>query len=127
MVPRPIAENPNYIGSGKLKNKIAVVTGGDSGIGRAAAIAFAKEGADLVIAYFDEHEDAVETKQRIEQLGRRCLTIATDLKAADSCAYVVRQAIETFGQLDILVNNHAVQFPKESILDITAEQLQTTF
>jgi hypothetical protein len=79
MNPRPIYENPTYLGSGKLKNKVAIVTGGDSGIGRAVAIAFAKEGADLAIAYLDEHQDATETTQIISNLGRHCLPIAVDL------------------------------------------------
>ncbi|RAL23453.1 SDR family oxidoreductase [Thermoflavimicrobium daqui] len=127
MIPRPIAENPSYKGSGKLKNKVAIITGGDSGIGRAVAIAFAKEGADLVIAYLDEHQDAAETKEAIEQLGQRCLTIATDLRKEDSCIYVVEKTVETLGQIDILVNNHAVQFPRQTILDITAKQLKNTF
>jgi NAD(P)-dependent dehydrogenase (short-subunit alcohol dehydrogenase family) len=127
MNPRPIADNPNYIGNGKLKNKVAIVTGGDSGIGRAVAIAFAKEGADLVIAYLDEHQDAVETEQMIKRLGGRCLTIAADLRKEKACVYVVEKAVQTFGRLDILVNNHAVQFPQKSILDITAKQLKNTF
>jgi hypothetical protein len=80
-------ENPTYIGSGKLKNKVAIVTGGDSGIGWAVAIAFAKEGADLVIVYLDEHQDANETKQIISRLGRHCLPIAIDLRKEESCQY----------------------------------------
>lgn len=127
MVPRPISENPAYQGSGKLRGKIAVITGGDSGIGRAVAIAFAKEGADIVIAYLDEHQDAMETKQRIEQLGRRCLALAIDLRANEAPGEVIGQTIGTFGKLDVLVNNHGVQFPQESILDISNEQLLNTF
>ena len=127
MVPRPISENPEYRGAGKLRNKVALISGGDSGIGRATAIAFAKEGADLVIVYFDEHQDASETRQRIEQLGRTCVTIATDLKEEENCKKVIMKAVEVFGRIDVLVNNHAVQFPQESILDITTEQLEMTF
>lgn len=127
MVPRPIFHNPAYVGSGKLRGRVAVITGGDSGIGRAVAVAFAKEGADLSIAYYDEHQDAAETKRYVEQLGRRCLTIATDLKEEEACRSVVRQTVEAFGRIDILVNNHAVQFPQKSILDISAEQLELTF
>ncbi|KGE16652.1 SDR family oxidoreductase [Paenibacillus wynnii] len=127
MVPRPISENPCYIGSGKLSNKVALITGGDSGIGRAVAIAFAKEGADIVIVYYDEHQDAAETRQRIEQLGRKCLTMATDLKEEENCKSVVVKAVEAFGRIDVLVNNHAVQFPQQSILDITSAQLDMTF
>lgn len=127
MNPRPISENPTYSGSGKLKNKVAIITGGDSGIGRAVAIAFAKEGADLVIPYLNEHEDAAETKQIINSFGRHCLPIAADLRDEEACYYVVDATIETFGRLNILVNNHGVQFHQESIMDITREQLMNTF
>ncbi|GIO34496.1 MULTISPECIES: SDR family oxidoreductase [Paenibacillus] len=127
MVPQPIAENPNYRGSGKLANKIAVVTGGDSGIGRAVSIAFAKEGADVAVVYFDEHQDAAETKKRIESTGRRCLLISADLKEEEACRYAIAKAVETFGRIDVLVNNHGVQFPQNSILDISKEQLEFTF
>jgi NAD(P)-dependent dehydrogenase (short-subunit alcohol dehydrogenase family) len=127
MVPRPISENPNYVGTGKLENKIAIITGGDSGIGRAVAIAFAKEGADVTIAYYDELQYAVETKQRIEQFGRSCFTLAADLKEEDACQYVIAKTVETFGRVDVLVNNLAVQFPQQSILDISKEQLEITF
>ncbi|GCL70655.1 NAD(P)-dependent oxidoreductase [Paenibacillus naphthalenovorans] len=127
MNPRPIFDNPGYTGSGKLKNKVAIVTGGDSGIGRAVAIAFAKEGADLVIPYLDEHQDAIETKQIIGKLGRNCLPIAANLREEDACRYIVETTIKTFGRLDVLVNNHGVQFHQDSILDITKEQLMNTF
>jgi NAD(P)-dependent dehydrogenase (short-subunit alcohol dehydrogenase family) len=127
MNPRPIYENPTYLGSGKLKNKVAIVTGGDSGIGRAVAIAFAKEGADLAIAYLDEHQDAAETQQIISNLGRHCLPIAVDLRKEESCHYVVEATLKTFGRLDILVNNHGVQYHQKSIMDITKEQLMNTF
>ncbi|MBP2659164.1 MAG: dehydrogenase [Firmicutes bacterium] len=127
MNPRPISENPTDLGSGKLKNKVAIVTGGDSGIGRAVAIAFAKEGADLVIPYLSEHQDAVETKQIINNLGRHCLPLAVDLRNEESCHYVVETTIKNFGRLNILVNNHGVQFHQKSILDITKEQLMNTF
>jgi NAD(P)-dependent dehydrogenase (short-subunit alcohol dehydrogenase family) len=110
-----------------LKNKVAIVTGGDSGIGRAVAIAFAKEGADLVIAYLDEHQDAAETKQIISRLGRHRLPIAIDLRKEESCQYVVESTIKTFGRLDVLVNNHGVQFHQKSIMDISREQLMNTF
>lgn len=127
MKPNPISENLNYQAAEKLKEKVAIITGGDSGIGRATAIAFAKEGADVVMVYLDEHEDAAATKERIEQLGQRCLAIPIDLRIEESSANVVNQTIETFGRIDILVNNHAVQFVQESILDITSEQLENTF
>lgn len=127
MVPRPISENPYYTGSGKLQDKVAIVTGGDSGIGRAVAYAFAKEGADVVISYLCEQEDAEETKNRIEQFGRRCLLVPGDLQEESMSQEVVKQTINHFGKIDILVNNHAVQFTQKSILDITAEQLDLTF
>lgn len=127
MNPRPISDNPAYVGSRRLKNKVAIVTGGDSGIGRAVAIAFAKQGADLVIPYLDEHQDAAETKHMIHQLGRRCKTLAVDLREEGACDYVVETALKTFGKLDILVNNHGVQYHQESILDISREQLLDTF
>jgi NAD(P)-dependent dehydrogenase (short-subunit alcohol dehydrogenase family) len=100
MVPRPIYENPSYIGSGKLKNRAAIITGGDSGIGRAVAIAFAKEGANVVIAYLYEHADANETKARIEQLGGSCLAIQADLRSKQACECVVDHTIQTFGRGD---------------------------
>lgn len=125
--PRPISENPNYIGSKKLKGKAAVITGGDSGIGRAVAYAFAKEGANLVIAYLNEHRDAKETKKRIKELGRGCVLIPGDLREEEHCKEVIKKAVEAFGCIDVLVNNHGVQFPQDSILDISAEQLDATF
>ncbi|MDK8640012.1 SDR family oxidoreductase [Niallia taxi] len=127
MNPRPISENPNYKGSGKLKGKVAIITGGDSGIGRAAAYAFVKEGAKVVIVYLNEHRDAQETEQRINQLGGESLFIAADLRVEENAAVVAQQAIQRFGKIDILVNNHAVQFVQKSILDITKEQLTNTF
>ncbi|MCM3269909.1 SDR family oxidoreductase [Paenibacillus elgii] len=127
MSPRPIFDNPAYVGSGKLHGKVALITGGDSGIGRATAVAFAKEGADVAIAYLYEHPDAAETKQHIEQLGRRCLTIPADLRDKASCTGVVAQTVATFGKLDVLVNNLGVQYPQWSILDISEEQLIQTF
>lgn len=127
MQPRPIASNPYYKGSGKLKDKVAVITGGDSGIGRAVAYLFAKEGADVVISYLCEHEDAKETKKNIECLGRRCLLVPGDLKNEEMSDIVIQKTIECFGKIDILVNNHAVQYVQRSILDITAEQLDNTF
>ncbi len=127
MHPRPISENPYYKGSGKLHGKTAIITGGDSGIGRAVAYAFAKEGADLAIVYLYEHEDARETKDRIEQLGRRCLLICSDLTREDAANGAVHQCLNEFGKVDILVNNHAVQFVQKRIEDITEEQLDLTF
>lgn len=127
MQPRPIFENPSYCGSGKLKGKVAVITGGDSGIGRATAIAFAKEGADLVIPYLWETSDAEETRRRIEEIGQRCLLLKIDLRHKKNCDFVIAETIRCFGRLDVLVNNHGVQYPQQSIADISEEQLYQTF
>ena len=127
MNPRPKSEDAAYRGSGKLMDKVALITGGDSGIGRAVAIAFAKEGADVAIVYLNEHKDAEETKSQVEEEGRTCHLIAGDIGDEEFCKNAIEQAVGTFNQLDILVNNAAVQYPQKSITDITAEQLQKTF
>ncbi|UOR10794.1 SDR family oxidoreductase [Halobacillus amylolyticus] len=129
MNPKPIIENLSYEGSGKLKNKVAIITGGDSGIGAAAAIAYAKEGADIVIPYFYEYEneDAHRTKKRVEELGQQCLLLPGDLRDHEHCENVINQTIETFGKLNTLVNNHGVQFPQQELSDITIEQFDDTF
>ncbi|MFF2019164.1 SDR family oxidoreductase [Paenibacillus sp. NPDC058177] len=127
MNPRPISENPELRGSGKLKGKVALITGGDSGIGKAAAIAFAKEGADVAIAYLNEVSDAEVTQRRIEELGQRCLRIEGDLRFKQNCTAAVEHTVATFGKLDILVNNHGIHFPQKSILDISEEQLYLSF
>ncbi len=111
----------------KLENKVALITGGDSGIGRAVAYDFVKEGASVALVYYDEERDASETAERIEQLGGRSLLLRGDLKEACFVKYCVEKTVECFGQLDILVNNHAVQFIQRSILDISHEQLELTF
>lgn len=126
MHPKPVF-TPRYPGSGRLDGKVAIVTGGDSGIGRAVAVLFAREGADLVIAYLDEHADAAETKALVEQEGGRCITLSGDLTREAFCREIVGRTIETFGRLDILVNNAAEQHPKDSLEEITAEQFERTF
>ncbi|NEQ24474.1 MAG: SDR family oxidoreductase [Microcoleus sp. SIO2G3] len=127
MTPKPKAEDSKYQGSNKLLGKVALITGGDSGIGRAVAIAFAKEGADMAIVYLNEHEDAEKTQQMVKDLGRNCLPIAGDLGDESFCKQVVQQTIDQFGHLDILINNAAEQHPQNSIEDITSEQLERTF
>ena len=127
MVPQPVYIEPDYEGSHKLKEKVAVITGGDSGIGRAVAVAFAKEGADVVIAYLNEHEDADKTRGIIEACGRQCLTMAGDVGDEGFCQSLINTTIDKFNHIDVLVNNAAEQFPQESIEDITQEQLEKTF
>lgn len=127
MDPKPIFDNPNYIGTGKLRNKIALITGGDSGIGRAVSLAFAKEGADICIIYFNEHEDAQITKYYVEKQGSRCLLISGDIRDETFCNDAVSQTVSFFGGIDILVNNAGVQFPQTGIENISAEQMRLTF
>jgi len=127
MSPRPRFEGAVHQGNQKLQGKVALITGGDSGIGRAVAIAYAKEGADVAISYLNEDEDADETKAKIEQEGRRCLAIAGDLGSESFCQEVIQKVIDEFGQLDVLVNNAGEQHPQNNIEDITAEQLERTF
>jgi NAD(P)-dependent dehydrogenase (short-subunit alcohol dehydrogenase family) len=112
MTPKPKAEDPSYRGSGKLDGKVALITGGDSGIGRAAAIAFATEGADVAVLYLDEHQDAEETKRKIEGKGRRCLTIAGDVGDEGFCKEAVERTVRELGRLDVVVNNAAEQLER---------------
>jgi NAD(P)-dependent dehydrogenase (short-subunit alcohol dehydrogenase family) len=117
----------SYHGSGKLQGKVALVTGADSGIGSAAAIAFAKEGADVAVIYHDAHEDAQQVQQEIEKQGRKCIIIAGDVGDESFCQQVVEQTVQQLGKLSILVNNAAEQHPQESIENISADQLERTF
>jgi NAD(P)-dependent dehydrogenase (short-subunit alcohol dehydrogenase family) len=127
MKPRPRAEDEKHRGSGKLQGKVAIITGGDSGIGRAVVIAFAKEGADVSVVYLEERKDANETKQLVEEHGRKCLLIEGDVGQEEFCRKAVEQTAKEFGKIDILVNNAAEQPPQESIDKITEKQLERTF
>lgn len=127
MNPPPIFNDPNYKGSNKLANKVSVITGGDSGIGRAVSVAFAKEGSNIVIVYLDEHKDAIDTKNYVESLGRKCLLLSGDIKDEKFCGQVVDNTICKFGHLDILVNNAGVQYPQNKLEDISSKQLEDTF
>jgi NAD(P)-dependent dehydrogenase (short-subunit alcohol dehydrogenase family) len=126
MTPKP-STMPEYRGSGKLEGKVAIITGGDSGIGRSVAIHFAREGADCLIAYLNEHSDAEETKRLCEAEGARCELLAGDIGDESFCKQVVQECLQKLGKLNVLVNNAAEQHPQESITDISAEQLERTF
>jgi NAD(P)-dependent dehydrogenase (short-subunit alcohol dehydrogenase family) len=127
MTPRPKAVDEGYQGSGKLRGKVALITGADSGIGRAVAVAFAREGADVAIAYLNEHKDAEETKRMVEETGSRTILIAGDIGDEEFCRQAVERTVTELGRLDVLVNNAAEQHPKQSIEEITCEQLERTF
>ncbi len=127
MHPTPEIIRKNYKGSEKLKNKIALITGGDSGIGRSIAIHFAKEGADIAIVYLKEDEDAFKTQQIVEAENQKCLLLEGDLKEELFCKKVIERCIKEYGKLNVLVNNAAMQFPKNKLKDISKKQLQKTF
>ena len=126
MDPKPIYDNDEP-GQRRLDGKVAVITGGDSGIGRAVAIAFAKEGAEVVIAYLNEHEDAKQTAEDIRKYGKEPLLLARDISQEENCRKIIDETIERFKKIDILVNNAAVQYVQHNIEDISAEQLEYTF
>ncbi|MBQ8218915.1 MAG: SDR family oxidoreductase [Bacilli bacterium] len=126
MNPRPIFDNKNYKGSGKLKNKVAIITGGDSGLGRACAVAYVKEGAKVVIPYYNEHIDAKETKEYIEKLGGECLLLPGDITDKNFCKLIVKKTLEKFGKIDILVNNAGVQYQQDDLRCISDEQFDWT-
>lgn len=127
MNPRPEYRGEDYKASGKLENKVAIITGGDSGIGRSVAVLYAREGADVAILYLDQHEDAEETRRVVEEHGRKCLTFAGDVADRQVCQNVIDETLSAFGKLDILVNNAAEQHPQEKLEDISEEQWEKTF
>ena len=126
MKPRPIFDNPNYKGCCKLKDKVAIITGGDSGIGRAVSVAFVKEGCKVAIVYLNEDKDAIETKNYLENMGGECILIRGDLKRPEFSTKVVDETLKTFGKIDILVNNAGVQYQQKSLLDISDKQFDYT-
>lgn len=127
MEPYPDCGETSYKGSGRMSNKIALITGGDSGIGRAVAIAFAREGADVAISYLDEHEDAKETARWVEEAGRQCLLLPGDLTEKSQCQTIVDETVKKFGRIDVLVNNAAFQMTHETLEEIPDEEWVKTF
>ncbi len=127
MDPEPIYDNPTHKGYGRLRNKVAIVTGGDSGIGRAISVAYAKEGANLVIVYFDSNDDANKTKKIVEEYGSRCILMNGDLGESSFSKKIIEKTISEFHRLDIIVNNAAEQHPKDSLEEISDDQLERTF
>ena len=127
MKPEPIYDDPDYVGSGKLTGKVALITGGDSGIGRAVAVAYAKEGANVAIVYLNEGKDAEKTKSLIEGYGVKALKIAKDVSQPENAQEIIDTVIAEFGQLNIVVNNAGKQFPQDDFLSITPDQLKETF
>ncbi len=125
--PRPRYQAPAYRGSGKLEGKVAIVTGGDSGIGRSVCVLYAREGADVAVIYLDEHEDAEETRRAVKAEGHRCMLIPGDVGDAQFCRDAVQRVVSELGHVDVLVNNAAYQEHQESIEDISEEQLERTF
>lgn len=127
MNPVPDCGETSYKGSGRMANKVALITGGDSGIGRAVAIAYAREGADVVISYLDEHEDAKDTARYVEEAGRQCLLLPGDLAEKEQCLAIVAKTVERFGRIDVLVNNAAFQMSHETLDEIPDEEWVRTF
>lgn len=127
MIPQPLIDDLEYKAAGKLKDKVAVITGGDSGIGQATAVAYAKEGADVVVVYLNEHADAESTRKLVEKYGRRCELIAGNLENSDFCREVVEKTIHAFGKLDILINNAAEHWENENLETLDLKQLEITF
>ncbi|MCQ2028967.1 glucose 1-dehydrogenase [Stutzerimonas zhaodongensis] len=127
MNPRPEYRGEDYKAAGKLQGKVAIITGGDSGIGRSVAVLFAREGADVAILYLDQHQDAEQTRKVVEEHGRTCLTFAGDVADREVCRKVIDETLAKLGKLDILVNNAAEQHPQEKLEDISEEQWEKTF
>lgn len=127
MDPLPIFDNPDYKASDKLKGKVAIITGGDSGLGRTCSVVYVREGAKVVIVYYDEDKDAFDTKKYIESLGGECLLIKGDITNHEFCKYVVDTTIKKYGKIDILVNNAGVQYQQDCLENISDEQLEWTF
>lgn len=127
MIPKPESENPNYKAAERFVGKVVVITGGDSGIGKATAIAFAKEGANIAIIYLKEDTDANKTKERIDELRAKCILLKGDIGKKDFCMESIDKIVQEFGKVDILINNAGIQHPQKNILDISEEQLRQTF
>jgi len=127
LTPKADHGETSYKGSGKLAGRKAIITGGDSGIGRAVAIAFAREGADVLISYLNEHEDAKETAKYVEQAGKKAVLVPGDIQQEEHCKQLVQRALDEFGQVDILVNNAAFQMSHESLQEMSSEELDRTF
>lgn len=127
MHPKPDHGETSYKGSGKLNGKKAIITGGDSGIGRAVAIAFAREGADVLISYLNEHEDAKETAKYVEEAGKKAVLLAGDIRDEEHCKAIIAKALEEFGQIDILVNNAAFQMSRDSLQEVSTAEWDETF
>ncbi|MEH6408083.1 MAG: SDR family oxidoreductase, partial [Leeuwenhoekiella sp.] len=127
MTPEPEIIKDSYTGSNKLKGKVALITGGDSGIGRSVAVHFAREGADVAIIYLEEDEDAKKTQELVKKEGQKCLIIEGDLKEQKFCEEAIKKSLKTFNKLNIIVNNAAVQFPQDNIEDVSIDQIKETF
>jgi NAD(P)-dependent dehydrogenase (short-subunit alcohol dehydrogenase family) len=127
MTPAPEVIKAGHQGSRKLQGKVALISGGDSGIGRSIAVLFAREGADIAIIYLEEHSDAAETKRLVEQEGQRCLTLSGDLREENTVDKAVQQTLASFGKINILINNAAVQYEQKDLTDIDSDQLEKTF
>jgi NAD(P)-dependent dehydrogenase (short-subunit alcohol dehydrogenase family) len=127
MIPQPLIDDPEYRAAGKLQDKVAIITGGDSGIGQAVSLVYAKEGANVAVVYLNEHEDAQQTKRLVEAQGRRCLLIDGDLADESFCREVVEKTLQAFGKIDILINNAAEHWETESLENLDMQQMEHTF